>query len=187
MVDGAADEETVGELGDLDGEERVEMAVVAEGAVKGEAEEVTDGVRDVERGENVEEGDGRGNGVDEVGAGVVAGDVDVARGGIGGEAAGEGREEGESLGEGASEEGEEGVGGEERAAEQDALLDVLAGEHGKVGDGEFEIRERGFLVGMDGAFGDECGSERKQRRRHDDDFSLLLLRTISLSLSLTTP
>lgn len=91
MVHGAADEDAVGELSDLNGEKRGQMAGVADGSVEGEEMvEVVGG--DVGWSEEVAEGEGGGIGVEEVDAGVVAGDVDVAVG-VGGETAGERREE----------------------------------------------------------------------------------------------
>lgn len=96
-----------------------------------------------------------GNGVDEVCAGVVGGDVDVAVG-VGGETAGEGREKREGVGEGGFKEREEGVGGEVRrgAREEAAFLDVVAGEHWEVGDGEFQGFHSGLLIRENCAFGD---------------------------------
>lgn len=46
--------------------------------------------------------------------------------------------------------------------EEASLLDVVAGQHGKVRNGEFEVSESGLLVWEDGAFGEQGG----YRRRH---------------------
>lgn len=93
--------------------------------------------------------------MDEVDTGVVAGDVDVSVL-VGPEAAGEGRKVRERGGEAVFEEREEGGGGEGRAGEEAALLDVVAGEQWKVGDGEFEVVHGGFLGGDDGGCRDHC-------------------------------
>lgn len=86
VVDGDTDEDGVGELGDLDGEEREVVAGEGDGFVEGE-----------EFFEGIGEGGGEvfGGGVEEEDAGVVAEDVEVAEG-VGDEAAGERGEERES-------------------------------------------------------------------------------------------
>lgn len=137
VIDGAADEDAVREFRYLDCQQGAEVALVADNAVRGEGEEAPDGLGHVDGGEDfVADGEMVGGGVDEVYAGVVAGDEDVPGGGVGGEAAGEGREMGEGVGEGAAEVGEESSVGRERRRsgwwEKDALLDVVAGEHGEV-------------------------------------------------------
>lgn len=46
--------------------------------------------------------------------------------------------------------------------EEASLLDVVAGQHGEVRNGEFEVSQSGLLVWEDGAFGEQGG----YRRRH---------------------
>ena len=67
--------------------------------------------------------------------------------------------------------------GERGAGEEAAFLNVVAGEHGEIGDGELEIGERGGDVGEDGAIGED----RKRRRRNHGGFEF---RSLSLSLCL---
>lgn len=127
------------------------VAGVADGAV--EREQVLDAIGDVSGAQNVSGGETGGRCVDEVDARVVAGDVNVTIG-VSGQAAGQGRETREALGERGFEEGDERVlEGERRKREEEALLDVVAGEHGEVGDGELEVTECGGLVGEDGGLG----------------------------------
>lgn len=52
--------------------------------------------------------------------------------------------------------------------EEASLLDVVAGQHGEVRNGEFEVSQSGLLVWEDGAFGEHGGC----RRRH---FCLIFL------------
>ena len=101
MADGAAEEDAVGEVGDLEGHDWGGMSGVTDFVVEGE--ELFEDWRDIgrrrrrRRGEEVCDGDIGGGDVDEVDAGVVACDVDVSVG-VGFETAGEGREEREGLG-----------------------------------------------------------------------------------------
>lgn len=92
--------------------------------------------------------------MDEFNAGVVTGDVDVAVG-VGGETAGERREMGEDTRKTAFEKKDKVGNGDWRASEEVAFLNVVAGEHREVGDGEFEVREGGFRGGEDGGFGED--------------------------------
>lgn len=128
------------------------MAFVTDSPIEGE--EFLDDVGDVRRRENVGDVDGVCFGVEEVCPGVVAGDVNVAVG-VGDKAAGEGGEERESGGEGLFEEREKGSEGERRASEEAAFLDVMAGEHREVRDGELEVVHGGWLGGENGGFGDD--------------------------------
>ena len=52
------------------------------------------------------------------------------------------------------------------AGEESALLDVLAGEHGEVGYGEFEVSEDGFPVGNNSGLGDNVNGGGHRRARH---------------------
>jgi len=49
-----------------------------------------------------------------------------------------------------------------------SLLDVVAGQHGEVRNGEFKVSHSGGLVWEDGAFGEEgrCTRRSRIRRRH---------------------
>ncbi|KAF7816348.1 hypothetical protein G2W53_030317 [Senna tora] len=157
VIDGAADEDAVSKLGDLNGHNRAEMTAVTNFSVK--SEEFLEGLRDIGRGEEVADEESRGNDVEKIDASVVAGDVDVTVG-VSVEAAGERGKVRESARESGFEERDEGIGRERRESEEAAFLDVVTGEHGKVGDGELEVSERGFFVWKDGAFGNESGCRR---------------------------
>ncbi|GMP69222.1 hypothetical protein CsSME_00028561 [Camellia sinensis var. sinensis] len=124
------------------------MAFVADSPIK--SKPVLDRVGNIGGRENVANVNVRGIGVKEVNSGVIACDVDVALG-IGGETAGERGEVGESAGEAVFEEREERVDGERRAGEEATLLNVVAGEHGEVGDGELEVSDYGFAIRKDSA------------------------------------
>ncbi|CAL5407401.1 unnamed protein product [Camellia sinensis] len=127
------------------------MAFVADSPIK--SKPVLDRVGNIGGRENVANVNVRGIGVKEVNSGVIVCDVDVALG-IGGETAGERGEVGESAGEAVFEEREERVDGERRAGEEATLLNVVAGEHGEVGDGELEVSDYGFAIRKDSAVRD---------------------------------
>ena len=78
MVHRAADENAVGELCDLHGQDGLEMAVVAHGSV--ERKELLDTVRHMGRSQNVANEQIAGSGVDKIRSFVVARDVHVAIG-----------------------------------------------------------------------------------------------------------
>jgi len=161
MIHRASNEHTIGELGNLYGQNGDKMAFVTDSPIK--SEEVLNNIRHIRRRENISDEDGLCDGVDEVDAGVVADDVDVSVL-VGLEAAGEGREVRQGGGEAVFEEREEGGGGEGRAGEEAAFLDVVAGEHWEVGNGEFEVVHGGFLGRGDGGFGDHCHCGCRGRR-----------------------
>ena len=50
--------------------------------------------------------------------------------------------------------------------EEAAFLDVVTREHGEVGDGEFEVREGGFLGRVDSACGEYCDGWSWRWRSH---------------------
>lgn len=78
--------------------------------------------------------------MNEFSAGVVTGNVDIAVG-VGSETAGEWREMGEDARKATFEEKQKVGDGDWRAGEEVAFLNVMAGEHREVGDGEFEVGE----------------------------------------------
>ncbi|CAH9121421.1 unnamed protein product [Cuscuta epithymum] len=96
-------------------------------------------IRNVHPTNDVTDGNGSGRGVDKIGAGVVTGNINVSVL-VGNEPAGEGWEMGECPGEAPLEQGGEVGGGKGRESEEGAFLDVVCGEHGQIGDGEFEVR-----------------------------------------------
>ncbi|CAH9119934.1 unnamed protein product [Cuscuta epithymum] len=95
VIDGAPNEDSVGELRHLDGDQRLEMALIANRPVKGE--ELPDHFRDVVGAKNVANRNAGVDGLHKVNSGVVAGDVNVSVG-IGDEPAGERREVSQGLG-----------------------------------------------------------------------------------------
>ncbi|CAH9107841.1 unnamed protein product [Cuscuta epithymum] len=95
VIDGAPNEDSVGELRHLDGDQRLEMALIANRPVKGE--EFPDHFRDVVGAKNVADRNAGVDGLHKVNSGVVAGDVNVPVG-IGDEPAGERREVSQGLG-----------------------------------------------------------------------------------------
>lgn len=158
MINRASDENSVRELGDLDGDEGERVAGVGDSLAAGE--ELLEAIGDVSECGRVNDGVSCkvfGGGMDEVNAGVVALNMDIAVG-ISEETAGEGRENGESDGERALKREKEVREGKRRRREEDALLDVVAREHGEIGDGELEGFHGGRrLVRVDGGLGDDGG------------------------------
>lgn len=150
VVNSAADEDAVRELGDLDGSQGSGVAGVAQGQV--ERKKLPEVMRNVlVRRQKDVDGEVLGFGLDEIDAGVVANDVDVSFG-VGLKAAGEGGEVGEGEGEGVFERGDKVGDVEGRGAEEDAFLDVLTREHGKIRDGELEGFDCGFRDWINCAF-----------------------------------
>ena len=62
---------------------------------------------------------------------------------------------GEGARKAASEKKQEVCNGDWRESEEVSLLNVVAGEHWEVGDGEFKVGEGGFDGRKDGGFGDD--------------------------------
>ena len=160
MVVGEAEEDAVGEVGDLDDEEREVVAVVVDRAVEGEKgldEERNVGVRR----DDVGDGDAVGDGVDDVDALAVAVDGDGAASDVAvgvvvlvrGEASGDGVVGVERVGERGLEVVEEVGRGEGRCGVEEALLDVVGGEEGDVPGGERDALARGARRRLDGAPG----------------------------------
>ena len=152
MVVHEPDEDTVGELGDLDDEERALVAVVVDGLV--EREEGSDHARDIGVGrDDVGDRDAVRDGLEDLDA--LPGAVDghgaaddvvlvVVMVLVDGEAAGDGVVGGDRIGEGGLEVVDEvGEGGEAgRRREEQALLDVVGGEQGEVPGGERDALAR---------------------------------------------
>lgn len=153
VVDRAPYKDSVGELRDLDGHQRLEVAGVADSPVEGE--ELLEAIRNVVvRRENAVDGEVLGFGEDEINAGVVADDVDMAVV-VGDETASERREVNESDGERLLNRIDEVVNGIGRGIEENALLDVLTGQHRKIRNREFQRFDCGSLLGNNCAFGNQ--------------------------------
>jgi len=152
MIHRTSDKHAVGELRHLKGDDRKKMAFITDRPIIGE--ESPDNIRNVSRRENISDVNVLCGGDDEIDAGVVAGDVDVAVG-ISFQAAGEGGKVRESLRQGVLDLRDESREGERRAGEEVAFLDVMAGEHREVGDGELQIRHGRSLGRVDCGFGDD--------------------------------
>lgn len=165
VVDGAADENAVCELGDLNSQNRADMTAVTNFPVK--SEEFLERFGDIGRGQEVVDEESGGSDMNEIDASIVAVDEDIAIG-IGLQAAGERRKERESASERGLEERNERMKRERtgRKVEEATLLDVVTGKHGKVGDGELEVSDSGVPVRENGAFGNQRGC----RRRHIVEF-----------------
>ena len=87
-------------------------------------------------------------------AGIIAADEDGAVG-VSDEAAGQRGKEGEGMREGFLEEVEDAVDGSRRPVEEETFLDVVAREHGHVGDGELELSHGRLPRGIHRGFGEK--------------------------------
>ena len=134
VVDGAADENSaVPKLGELKCGEGAAVSFIADGTIQNKQR--FHSPRDVVKHWKQEGERERGSdSACELRAGIIAIDVDCAVSWVGGETASEGREEGEGARERGFEEGEEGSDRKRWRREEEALLDVVAREHGEVGD-----------------------------------------------------
>lgn len=177
VVHGEPDEDPIGKLGDLHGQQGQGMAIVVDRPVV--VEEGLDDIWDVGRGEYVGHGHVE-RGMDEPGPRAVgAVNEDGVERGVGplegGEAAGErveveegGRERAlELLQEGTDESGavEARVEAARREGEEEALLDVVDREHGEIPRRQVErtVRTIGKLGRFDETVGDELDGLRRRR------------------------
>lgn len=162
VIHGASYEHPIGELGDLDGGERVVVAGIRDGVVVDKKLLKATGHIHKFRGVNCIDTEVFRPGLNKIHAGIIAEDVNIAEI-ISDEAAGEGGEMGKSERKGVFEEDDEIIEGVRREGKQNTLLNVMAREHRKIRDRKLESLKRGFLIWVDSAFGDNgCG-----RRRHD--------------------
>ena len=161
VVDRAADEDgAVGKFRQPDSCQRTDVTLVADDAIEIE-EEILDACRDVglrNWKRNMRKAKHRARGgqcaVRERDAGIIAADEDGAVG-VSDEAAGQRRKEGEGAREGFLEEVEDEVDGSRRPVEEETFLDVVAREHGHVGDGELELSHGRLARGIHRGFGEK--------------------------------